>query len=500
MRALAVCVALLFVLPVAVEAADRPVTGFEASNGVAWTTHEQEIQFLQAVDAMSARMSMEVIGRTAKGRPLHLVRLGSPAPATAAAARAKPTELHVCSQHGNEPAGREACLIRLRDLAFGSDDALLKSTVVLFVPSANPDGLAANTRENSNGVDINRDHLNLVSREARAIAAVVRDWQPDLAIDHHEYGPSVPVLYDDELLYLWPRNLNVDRAVHDLALSFAKNTLAPCAASAGFTSDEYGLYAAGPVDVTQLAGDGDEGIMRNLMGLRHSLGILIESAVSPDVTNGVGEVLTPAGVNRRRVASHTTVIDCAAAFMRTRGTEVAATTAGSFTRKTVEGRDRSAPVYFQGQDDDTTVLGDAPATVSINPPPCGYDLTAAQVAKLGDVLNLHGITTVPQPGGTRVLLAQAAEPVIALLLDARNADRFAVAGTPLSTCVAAAVTEPTPAAPSRLTPGSLPATGGDDTMAWVGLGLLAAILAARGTSARSGHHRVRNQRRDVEAG
>ena len=207
----------------------------------------------------------------------------------------------------------------------------------------------------------------------------MRDWQPDLAIDHHEYGPGVPVLYDDELLYLWPRNLNVDRAVHDLALSFSKETLAPCAADAGFTSDEYGLYAAGPVDVTQTAGDGDEGIMRNLMGLRHSLGILIESAVSPGRDERPGESSTAAAVNRRRVESHATVIDCAAASCEARGHEVAATTAGSVTRKIVEGRDRSAPVYFQGQDEDTTAAQDAPATVSINPPPCGYDLTTAQV-------------------------------------------------------------------------------------------------------------------------
>jgi LPXTG-motif cell wall-anchored protein len=473
----AACVAVMCVAPVAVDAADPPVTRFEATDGAAWTTHQQELAFLAAVDALSARMSMEVIGRTEKGRPLHLVRLGSPAPATAAQARTRPTQLHVCSQHGNEPAGREACLIRLRDLAFGADDALLSSTVVLFVPAANPDGRAANTRENSRGVDINRDHLNLTTSEARAVAAVVRDWQPDLAIDHHEYGPSTPVVYDDELLYLWPRNLNVDSAVHDLALSFSKEALAPCAADAGFTSDEYGLLAAGQVDVTQTAGDGDEGIMRNLMGLRHSLGILIESAIDQDVTNGLDELTTQAAVNRRRVASQATVIDCAAAFMRARGQEVAATTAGSVTRKIAEGRDRSAPVYFQGQDEDTTVAQDAPPPVSVNPPPCGYDLTAAHLEKLGAVLDLHGVTSAPRPGGARVLLAQAAEPVIALLLDARNEDRHAVAGTPLDVCLESA------AAP-RVISGSapennLPATGGDNTIALVGLGLLAALGGVR---------------------
>ena len=107
-------------------AADPPRTGFEERDGASWTTHAEELAFLAAVDAGSPRATVEVIGTTLEDRPIHLVRLGAPAPRTAAQARRQPVELHVCTQHGNEPAGREACLIRLRDLAFSDDAEVLQ--------------------------------------------------------------------------------------------------------------------------------------------------------------------------------------------------------------------------------------------------------------------------------------------------------------------------------------------------------------------------------------
>lgn len=445
-----------------VTAADPPTTGFEDSDGANWTTHEEELEFLAAVDAGSPHATVEVIGTTEEDRPLHLVTLGAPAPRTAAEGRDEPVELHICTQHGNEPAGREACLMALRDLAFATDANVvsqLERQTILFVPTANPDGRAANSRENSEGTDVNRDHLNLGSLEAQAMARVIRDWQPDIAIDHHEYGPGEPVLYDDEVLYLWPRNLNVDDEVHDLGVAFSKDVLAPCLAEKGFTSDEYGIDAVGSTDVQQTAGGGDEGILRNAAGLRHTVGILVESAVTMNLTNGPDEAATP-GVQLRRVASQKATIDCTLGYVGANGEELAEATTGAAVRKTAEGRVQSEPVYFSGQDEDTTATQNGDPEVSADPP-CAYDLTGAQLADVAETLDLHGIATQPLGAGARVSMAQPAEPVIPLLLDERNEDRAETDATPLESCILVAAPT-THVDPPRAAPDdddAIPATG-----------------------------------------
>lgn len=404
-----------------------PQTPFERSDGATWTSHTDELKFLSAVDRASKRVQVSEIGRTVQKRPMHLVRVGHPAPRSVSQARTKPVVLFTCTQHGNEPAGREACLIWLRDLAFTNDRVLvdlLSRWTVLFVPTANPDGRAANIRENSKGTDINRDHLNLTSNEGKAIGRVIRDWHPDAVVDLHEYGPGIPVLYDDDVLYLWPRNLNIDPQVYALSKSLAIDYIGKGAEAAGFSSDEYGLLAVGDQDVAQTAGDQDEGILRNTAGLRHAIGILVETRV--DMRASPDELISSSAVNLRRVESHKQAVRDTFRFMREQESIVELATEGAPIRKTKEGKERSAPVYFGGADNDSPEPGEIQ-----DPPPCGYDISSQEAKRLRSVFDLQGIRSSARRGGVRISMGQSAEPLIPLLLD-RRGSRSAATGKPLA--------------------------------------------------------------------
>src|SRR5687768_3680961 len=76
----------------AVAAPGAPKTGFEQRGGASWTTHEEELAFLEAVARGSKRVRLEVVGRTEQGRPLHLVTLGQ-------RSTAKPSVMLLGSQH-----------------------------------------------------------------------------------------------------------------------------------------------------------------------------------------------------------------------------------------------------------------------------------------------------------------------------------------------------------------------------------------------------------------
>ncbi|MFE3198777.1 M14 family metallopeptidase [Embleya sp. NPDC055664] len=394
----------------------RTTTGFERRGGLSWTTPAEERDLMRELIAAApgpdragwapARVTVTRVGGSARGRDVELI--------TVSGVRTVPEPirvLFVCGQHGDEPAGREACLKLVRDLADDRSAAgrrLLERVTVLVLPTPNPDGLAAGTRATAEGVDLNRDHLAVASPEARAVRRVLRETRPHIVHDLHEF--DVPAdAYVAPTLYLWPRNLNVDPELRGLATELARDRIGSALRAAGWASDVYGVDPAG----RRLGGDGDERLLRNAAALDHAVAVLVEVDANP--TSAL-ERADAALLHRRRVGAHLVAARATLRMAAERGEAVASAVRASRARSE-HGPER---VYLDGADD-------LPATRAAPlEPPCAYRLTPAQYAAARATLTEHGIRVSPD---LSVRTAQPAGVKVTLLLDPRA--RFAIAdGTP----------------------------------------------------------------------
>jgi murein peptide amidase A len=109
-----------------------------------------------------------VVGHSVERRPIELVHV----------AGLGPRVLVVGCIHGNECAGM-AVVAALRRAHLGVD--------LWLVPTLNPDGLARGTRENANGVDLNRDFFRASQPETRAARALVARVRPRYTIWFHQH-------------------------------------------------------------------------------------------------------------------------------------------------------------------------------------------------------------------------------------------------------------------------------------------------------------------------
>jgi murein peptide amidase A len=140
-----------------------------------------------------------LLGRSEHGRPIYVLRVGDPA---------GPRVLVFGCVHGNETAG--IAVARALELAHSTDD-------VWIVPDLNPDGVAAGTRDDARGVDLNANWSSqwerggrpgdvyyggarpFSERETRLARHLIRRIHPRLTLWYHQhmnvvwaYGPSTP--------------------------------------------------------------------------------------------------------------------------------------------------------------------------------------------------------------------------------------------------------------------------------------------------------------------
>jgi hypothetical protein len=255
---------LLLLLTASARAADVPSPeshlGFRPGADFHLAPWPAVVEYFRKVDEASDRVSVRELGRTTEGRPYVVAvvsapetirklsfyqdlqrRLADPRVSARDSERADPVDdgkavvLITCSIHSSETASTLMAMELLHDLAAGDDPAtreVLDKTILLLVPSANPDGVdkVASWYERTKGHpwegggmpelyhkyaghDTNRDWFMLNLAETRLLTRLLyKEWFPTITYDVHQMGSKgarlfVPPFHD-------PINPNLDPRLH----------------------------------------------------------------------------------------------------------------------------------------------------------------------------------------------------------------------------------------------------------------------------------------------
>lgn len=194
--------------------------GNETINTSILTTYSEMADFLKKQDAKQANMELEVIGQSVKGRDLYVAKyMTNPE---------NPTILFLTQQHGNEQLTTEGALEFIKHLGTGKMKGVTDNVNILVVPMLNADGAMGDvdfslddyvasgdrnlTRYNAVGVDLNRDHVDKIQPETKALHDnVMSKYDIDYMIDLHHQGVNSE--RDGELVsgsILYPTTPNAD--------------------------------------------------------------------------------------------------------------------------------------------------------------------------------------------------------------------------------------------------------------------------------------------------
>jgi hypothetical protein len=133
------------------------------------------------------RLRLTELGSSFRGRPIHLVTLGHGA-----------RKVLLWSQmHGDEASATPALLDVTHFLLSHADEpdaaTILDELTLLMIPMLNPDGAEVFERRNAQGIDINRDTLNLATPEGRILKRVRDQYEPMLGFNLHDQNPRTTV-------------------------------------------------------------------------------------------------------------------------------------------------------------------------------------------------------------------------------------------------------------------------------------------------------------------
>lgn len=176
------------------------LTVFEKSEGKETGTYSEVIRFYKNLSATYPEISMQEMGLTDSGLPLHMVVFNTDTYFDFSEIKKSKRILLINNGiHPGESDGIDATMMLFRDLAQGTIK-MPKHTVLVTIPIYNIGGSLnrnSGTRANQNGpkaygfrgnarnYDLNRDFIKYDTKNAKSFAQIFHLAQPDVFIDNH---------------------------------------------------------------------------------------------------------------------------------------------------------------------------------------------------------------------------------------------------------------------------------------------------------------------------
>ena len=135
------------------------------------------------LEKIPAEFDVDKIGETILNSPIHSVTFG----------KGDIRILGWSQMHGNESTTTKAVfdLFNLfntkgRENPHDSIQEILQKCTIKIIPMLNPDGAVRYTRENVNGIDLNRDAFDLREKESQILRSIFEDFKPHFCLNLHD--------------------------------------------------------------------------------------------------------------------------------------------------------------------------------------------------------------------------------------------------------------------------------------------------------------------------
>jgi hypothetical protein len=133
---------------------------------------------LDHIEPLMVKYNSEIIGQSVLGKPIYKLQFGT----------GKKRILMWSQMHGNESTTTKALFDFINFLLSKTKESnrILDDFTFCLVPMLNPDGAKLYTRENANGIDLNRDAQDLSQPESIVLRKTFEAFQPNYCFNLHD--------------------------------------------------------------------------------------------------------------------------------------------------------------------------------------------------------------------------------------------------------------------------------------------------------------------------